>query len=242
MRIISGQFRSRRLHTPRDSLTTRPIPDRVKESLYNLLRGHVEDAVLLDCFAGTGSFGLEGLSRGARHCYFVERDRTIARLLERNIADLRVESQSEVIASDALGPATLLRCPEQIDLIFMDPPYPLSRDEEGWARIRTQASRLVERLTDDGFLMIRTPLPLLHIEEAHAQPMPEGEAENLTIEITVDSPDDLDEAVDEQFAQLFGPAVAKPTFIDAVMDIDGADGPETRTYGTMAVHLYARSQ
>ena len=242
MRIISGRFRSRRLHAPRDASTTRPIPDRVKESLYNLLRGHIEDAVLLDCFAGTGSFGLEALSRGASRCYFVERDRAIANLLERNIAELRVEDECEVIVGDALGPATLLRCPDQIDLIFMDPPYPLARDEEGWGRIRTQASRLVERLSDDGYLMIRTPYPLLHIVEPHPQPDDPDEPENLHIEISIDSPDDLDEAMDEPFAKLFGAAVGKPEFIDVDMDIAGADGPETREYGTMAVHLYVRSR
>ena len=214
----------------------------MKESLYNLLRGHVEDSVLLDCFAGTGSFGLEALSRGAKRCYFVERDHAIARLLERNIAELRIEDECEVIVSDALGPATLLRCPDQIDLIFMDPPYTLARDEEGWQRIRTQASRLVERLSEDGYLMIRTPLPLLHIVEPHAQPDTQGEPENLHIKISVDSPDDLDEAMDKQFEQLFGPAVGKPEFIDADMDIAGADGPETREYGTMAVHLYVKSR
>lgn len=238
MRIISGQFRSRRLHTPRDTLTTRPIPDRVKESVYNLLRGHVEDAVLLDCFAGTGSFGLEALSRGASKVYFVERDRTISKLLERNIAELKVDHDCEVIVGDALGPATLLRCPEQLDLIFMDPPYPLARDQDGWSRIKTQATRLVERLTDDGYLMIRTPFPLLHQIEVAAAP----ETENLNVEIVVDSPDELDEAMDEQFEKLFGPAVAKPKLIDVDMDIEGADGPETREYGTMAVHLYVRSQ
>ena len=60
--------------------------------------------------------------------------------------------------------------------------------------------------------------------------------------VSVASPDDLDKAMDEQFEQLFGSAVAKPEFIDADMDIAGADGPETREYGTMAVHLYVKSR
>ena len=74
------------------------------------------------------------------------------------------------------------------------------------------------------------------------EPENPDDPEDLHVQISVDSPDELDEAMDEQFAKLFGPAVTKPQFIDADMDIAGADGPETREYGTMAVHLYVRSR
>ena len=239
MRIISGRFRSRRLHAPRDADTTRPIPDRVKESLFNMLRGNLDGAVVLDCFAGTGSFGLEALSRGASRVVFVERDRSIANVLERNIADLGVEDECEMIVADALGPAVLHRCPRRVDLIFMDPPYELARDEQGWARIRTQVTRLLDHLADDGFALIRTPHPLLHkIEPPAAVP----DEHNLNVQIVVESADDLDESVDAEFERLFGLSSAKPTFLDADLSVEGALGPETRDYGTMAVHIYSRAK
>ena len=77
MRIIAGEFKKRKLQGPPDDTTTRPIPDMVKEALFNILRGHPEDGAVLDCFAGTGSIGLEALSRGAPRCVFVERDKKI---------------------------------------------------------------------------------------------------------------------------------------------------------------------
>src|ERR1700733_3582842 len=111
MRIISGRFRSRRLLSPKDAATTRPIPDRVKESLFSMLRGNCEGATVIDCFAGTGAIGLEALSLGAAKVVFVERDRKAAELLERNIDLLEVQDETEVVQADALGPAALARCP-----------------------------------------------------------------------------------------------------------------------------------
>jgi 16S rRNA (guanine966-N2)-methyltransferase len=78
MRIIAGAFRRRVLKTPPDGSVTRPIPDRVKESLFQLLRGHYEGATVFDAFSGTGAIGLEAVSRGAVKCVMVEKDRRIA--------------------------------------------------------------------------------------------------------------------------------------------------------------------
>lgn len=173
MRIIGGRFRSRKLHAPPDARTTRPIPDRVKESLFNLLRGHFEGARVVDCFAGTGSIGLEALSRGAEHCVFVERDKRACDLLERNFQTLGCSEQATLVKGDALGPAVLTRIAAMggVDLIFMDPPYPLVRDpspafggEGGWDRVRAQAERLIAVLNPKGFAMIRTPWPFRHAD------------------------------------------------------------------------------
>src|ERR1051326_7140833 len=103
MRIIAGEFRSRRLHTPPDDSITRPIPDRVKESLFGLMRGHCEGANVFDGFAGTGAIGLEAISRGAARCVFVEKDRDAAAMLRQNIDSLGAAERSELIIGDALG-------------------------------------------------------------------------------------------------------------------------------------------
>ncbi len=100
MRIIAGEFRSRVLLPPEDAATTRPITDRVKQSLFDILTPLLEDAVVYDCFAGTGSMGLECLSRGATRAHFFEADRSALQRLKKNIASLAVEARSTVVPGD----------------------------------------------------------------------------------------------------------------------------------------------
>jgi 16S rRNA (guanine(966)-N(2))-methyltransferase RsmD len=163
MRIISGRFRSRKLLTPKDALTTRPIPDRVKESVFSMLRGNCEGAQVIDCFAGTGAIGLEALSLGAERVVFVERDRKAADMLRKNVESLEVEDETEVVEADALGPAALARCPKPVDLVFFDPPYPLMLDPERCSHVLRAFGRFVDLLSDSGFAILRTPWPLRHI-------------------------------------------------------------------------------
>src|SRR5215213_11146140 len=97
MRIIAGEFRGRRLLPPEGADVTRPITDRVKQSLFDILAPDIEGARVLDLFAGTGSMGLESLSRGAAHATFFEADRSAAKRLRRNIDTLKVGAASEVV-------------------------------------------------------------------------------------------------------------------------------------------------
>src|SRR6187549_2551889 len=99
MRIIAGEFRSRQLLAPKTD-ATRPITDRVKQSLFDILAPEIPDAQVYDCFAGTGSMGLECLSRGAAHATFFEADRSAVVRLKKNIATLGVEGRSAVVAGD----------------------------------------------------------------------------------------------------------------------------------------------
>src|SRR3954466_7159756 len=101
MRIIAGEFRSRRILPPASD-ATRPITDRVKQSLFDILTPHIDGSRVYDCFAGTGSMGLECLSRGAAHATFFEADRSAARLLRKNIETLGVRDRSSVVDSDLL--------------------------------------------------------------------------------------------------------------------------------------------
>lgn len=126
MRIIAGRFRGRTLAAPGRGdgrALLRPTADRVRESLFSVLTGLgvIEDARVLDLFAGTGALGLEALSRGAGHVSFVENGRTAAGLIARNIALTGGAAQTALIRYDAtrLGP-----CPDaSYDLVFLDPPY-----------------------------------------------------------------------------------------------------------------------
>lgn len=219
MRIIAGEYRSRRLLSPPDDSPTRPIPDRVKESLFAMLRGHVEGAEVFDGFAGSGSFGLEALSRGAARCVFVERDRVVAALLKQNIELLEAGDRADVVVGDALGPGALARCPRPCPIIFLDPPYALIDDAAGWGRVRTQVQRLLECLSDDGFLLLRTPWPFTHAME-DGVPAAAGGHEP-----------DTDDAESE-------PVKIPRSPVD--LGISGAVGPETHEYGSTAVHLYQR--
>lgn len=159
MRIIAGKFRSRKLLSPPIGATTRPIPDRVKESLFSMLRGHFEGATVLDAFAGTGAIGLEAVSRGATRVVMVERDKRTAEVIRRNVEMLGCTEEAEVVVGDMLGAAALARVPRPIDVVFFDPPYALVMDPMGWDRVRAQFLAAVRLLAEDGFAVLRTPWP-----------------------------------------------------------------------------------
>lgn len=252
MRIIGGRYKRTILTGPPDEKTTRPLPDRVRESMFNMLQGHLnEGPTVFDVFAGTGSFGLEAISRGATRAVFVERDRKIREILRSNITKIDAESMSEIVEGDALGPLAFARCPNPVTIIMMDPPYKLARDPKAWERILTQAGRLVQKLSDDGYLLLRTPWPFLQVPEgerpepAKRKHKPEKEE---VIDLNLDDgsleSQDIDEIEAMFEAIAAGEAVhdedEEPKFIEGPLEIEGAIGPETHEYGTTAVHWYQR--
>ncbi|MFN0132994.1 MAG: RsmD family RNA methyltransferase [Phycisphaerales bacterium] len=250
MRIIAGEFRSRLLLTPGDAETVRPMPDRVKESLFGLLRGHCEHAAVLDTFCGTGTLGLEAISRGASRCVFVERDRDAAELLKRNIDTLGVGDRCEVVIGDALGAGALARCPRPVNLAFLDPPYPLIREPVGFKRVMSQLREIIDRLTPDGFAMLRTPWPLLlQTADAPASPEPrrrerrQKESRRPRRFDRFEPPDPVEpEETDEDPMPIEAPAAATPASppVEADLTLPNALGPESHAYHSMAIHLYMR--
>jgi 16S rRNA (guanine(966)-N(2))-methyltransferase RsmD len=123
MRIISGISKGRKLATPKNQIL-RPTSDRVKESIFNILREEVEGKLVLDLFAGTGNLGIEALSRGAKKAFFVEVGRQALRLIQRNLTQCKLEEQSEIIPKDANRAIGILNQRRvSFDLILMDPPY-----------------------------------------------------------------------------------------------------------------------
>ena len=125
MRVIAGEFRSRRLKSL-PGLETRPTPDRLRETLFNVLATRIADCVFMDVYAGTGAVGIEALSRGARRCVFIEKNRRAVEVIRQNLATLGLERRAEIFTSKAV---TVLER-THADIAFLDPPYELSKEYE----------------------------------------------------------------------------------------------------------------
>lgn len=134
MRIIAGDLRGRSILGPKSD-TTRPVTDRVKVAVFNSLQCRLGEQgfaglAVADLFSGTGSMGLDALSRGAAWCTFVEQDREAANILARNIRDLAVAERCKIERIDLLSdiPQPPPTGPSSFDVIFLDPPYRYSMD------------------------------------------------------------------------------------------------------------------
>jgi len=143
VRIIAGSRKGHRIAAPK-GLTTRPTSDFVRETAFNLI-GPVDDASVLDVFAGSGALGLEALSRGAARAVFVDSDREACRTINANLDKLKLSAT--VLCQDAVRALSADR--STYDLILADPPY----DSEGLPRLAPQLERL---LAADGVLVYQT--------------------------------------------------------------------------------------
>ena len=123
MRVIAGEFRSRRLKSL-PGLDTRPTPDRLREALFNILATRLEGVVFLDAYAGTGAVGIEALSRGAARAIFIERSKPAAAVLRENLESLHLGGRAEVLQGRVLQ-----YLPQRsADIVFLDPPYTLESE------------------------------------------------------------------------------------------------------------------
>jgi 16S rRNA (guanine966-N2)-methyltransferase len=154
MRVIAGTARGRQLVAPRGT-ATRPISDRVKETLFAILADRVPDARVLDLYAGSGAVGIEALSRGAAHCDFVEHDRRALAAIRENLERAGVGDRGSVHGQDVMR---WLAAPGEIafDLAILDPPY-------AERAILAPLERLAGRLGQDAMVVVkhhwRTPIP-----------------------------------------------------------------------------------
>jgi 16S rRNA (guanine966-N2)-methyltransferase len=149
VRIVAGSRKGHRIASPKGA-STRPTGDRVREAAFSLI-GPVEDATVLDLFAGSGAMGLEAMSRGAARCVFVERDRGACRVIETNLDKLRLTG-GVVVNRDVVAALREEQARgRRHDLVLVDPPY------EEWA---TYSAPLVELLPgvleEDGVAVIET--------------------------------------------------------------------------------------
>ena len=123
MRVIAGELRGRKLYCPRGG-DIRPTADRMREAVFSILGDRVQDARVLDLFAGTGALAIEALSRGASCAVLVDRSRTAVKVAQRNLAACRLEARARVICWDIGRNLNCLPAGScTFDLVFMDPPY-----------------------------------------------------------------------------------------------------------------------
>ncbi|MGD9302001.1 MAG: 16S rRNA (guanine(966)-N(2))-methyltransferase RsmD [Desulfobacterales bacterium] len=123
MRIIGGKLKGRKLRSVKGS-KTRPTADRTREAIFNIIALKVPGATVLDLFAGTGALGIEALSRGAQSAVFIDCDNQSISVLQQNLANLPLESPTQVIHWDLSRNLNCLpSSAPAIDLVFMDPPY-----------------------------------------------------------------------------------------------------------------------
>lgn len=118
MRIIGGEFRSRPLKSVQ-GFDVRPTPDRLRQTLFDVISASVPGCTFLDAYAGTGAVGLEALSRGAAHAIFIEKSREALDALRENLANLNAAGRATVIA----GSVKIYLGVQIADIIFIDPPY-----------------------------------------------------------------------------------------------------------------------
>lgn len=160
MRVIAGTARSLPLRTPagRD---TRPTTDRIKETLFNMLQPYVPGGVFVDLFSGSGGIGIEAISRGASKAYFVENGREALSCIQQNLSFTKFEDRGIVIKQDVLAALSGIR-EEQVDVIFMDPPYGLEYEKRVLELLRGQ-----RYVTEDTLIVVEAELhtPFDYLQE-----------------------------------------------------------------------------
>ena len=151
MRIISGSLRGTKLYTL-DGLNTRPTLDRVKESLFNIINNKLENAIVLDLFAGSGALSLEALSRGARTAHICDYSKEAMNIIKKNIDKTRMTQKTNIY--NYTYEKTLQKLKEdkiKFDIIFLDPPYESKYAEDA-------SKKIIEYnlLNEDGIIIIET--------------------------------------------------------------------------------------
>ncbi|NUM34835.1 MAG: 16S rRNA (guanine(966)-N(2))-methyltransferase RsmD [Candidatus Brocadiae bacterium] len=188
MKIIAGDAKGLKLESP-PGMQTRPMNIRVRESVFDLLQDKVQDALVLDLFAGSGSLGLEALSRGARFCYFLETCKETQQVLVKNINNNHFKERSKLISYNAFHILKIWQETEPCQIVFFDPPYhyfdnPITRRE-----CVQYLGEIAKKITQDKGLMVlhyrkgamagMPVLPPLHIIEDRVY----GSTEIMVLEV-----------------------------------------------------------
>ena len=149
MKVISGTLKGRNIEGYNID-GTRPTMNRVKESLFATIQNNIKDSVVLDLFAGSGQLGIESISNGAKLCYFIDNNKEVIKILNKNIYNLNIKQSCKVILSD--WKKSLNEFSNQnikFDLIFIDPPY----DYNVYEKILEKVSTL-NLLNDNGLVIL----------------------------------------------------------------------------------------
>ncbi len=151
VRVIAGTARSLRLKTP-EGTDTRPTTDRIKETLFNMLQPYLSGALFVDLFSGSGGIGIEALSRGARHVYFVENEKKALSCILENLHFTRLADRATVLKTDVFSALYGIH-EREADIVFMDPPY-----DCGYERRALRLLREMPWVTDQTLIVIETSL------------------------------------------------------------------------------------
>lgn len=143
MRVITGSLRGRNLETLGGEDITRPTSQSTKEALFSSIQFELEDKKILDLFAGSGQLGIEAISRGARHCTFVESNKNAYAIVEQNIKKCNIEDKCRLVFAQA---NTFLMQKDNFDIAFVDPPY-----HKGF--IEECLPKLVTVMNEDGVII-----------------------------------------------------------------------------------------
>ena len=143
MKVITGSLRGRRLDTLDGEEVTRPTAQSTKEALFSAIQFELEGRKVLDLFAGSGQLGIEAISRGARHCTFVESNKRAYAIVEQNIKKCKIEDKCTLVFSQA---SSFLMNKNNFDIAFADPPYHKGLIEEC-------LPKLVGMMNDDGVII-----------------------------------------------------------------------------------------
>ena len=165
MRVISGTAKGTKLNSI-ESLSTRPTLDRVKEPLFSMIQAYIDDANVLDLFAGSGALGIETLSRGAKKCTFCDKSYESIKMLKQNLLKTRLEEKATIYVEDFKKCIKTLN--ETFDIIFIDPPYKMD--------IGVEAIKMIlenKLLTKDGIIILETDEKTRELKEL----------ENINIEV-----------------------------------------------------------
>lgn len=145
MRIITGNLRWRNIEAP-NGKGVRPTGDKVKGSIFNIIRPFIDGSICLDLFAGSGNLGLEAISSGADKCYFVDNSRESIKYIHKNVESCNVSDKSVIICSGY--ERALKKIGEKVDIIFIDPPYYGNLYIDSISRID-----FLDLLSDDGIII-----------------------------------------------------------------------------------------
>ncbi len=151
MRVIAGKARSLPLKTP-EGMDTRPTTDRIKETLFNMLMPYLPDAVFVDLFSGSGGIGIEAISRGAKHAYFLENQKKALSCITDNLNFTHFMEQATIMKQDVLSALGSIH-EKEVDVIFMDPPYGQEYEKQV-----LQLLKAMPYVTEDTLIVIEASL------------------------------------------------------------------------------------
>lgn len=160
MRVISGSARGTTLHSI-DDVNTRPTLDRVKESLFNILQNNIEEAVILDLFAGSGQIAIEFLSRGAKQAYICDKSKQAVDMIKQNLQKTKQIDKAVIYNKEFTDTLKDLKSKNiKLDIIFLDPPYKDNLSIDAIKKISDY-----KLLKSDGIIIIETDEPNRDITE-----------------------------------------------------------------------------